>query len=610
MGDIDNGTHASAPGPAGPEAVATSPSKPPGRSSEPIWDRIKRHKVVEWTLAYMAFGYALLHGVQMLRETFEWPLLVSRLTVVGLVLGAPIAVTLAFYHGHRAQHRVSRQELSILIALLLVAGSVLWFVSRHERTAASAVSSVASSAVRETAFNPPPHSIAVLPFANMSEDKEQEYFSDGLTEELLNSLSRVNELQVAGRTSSFYFKGKEVDLSTVAHKLNVGAVLEGSVRRSANTVRITAQLVNGTTGFHLWSQTYDRDLGDVLKLQTEIATAVASALKVALLSDSAAKIELGGTHVPAAFDAYLRGLQAHVNQSGSEDELRSVADYTEAIRLDPDYALAFAGRSLSLTDYATYFATGSAVGESLARAHDDARRALSLAPDLVEAHLALASALEGSLDFTAAQQKFERALALAPSNPRVLRDYASFAGCMGKTDLALNAGRRAVALDPLNHFARYFLGAALLASRHYEEAIAAFAGAVTLDPNDVDSLGLRGSVYYMLGDFQRARASCETDVANESAQVCLAIAYHRLGRDPDAEAALAKLRASWGDARAFHYAEIYTQWGRPLQALQSLDTALRLRNPWLERLKTDPLLDPLRNEPRFQAIERALKFPS
>ena len=112
MGDIDNGTHASAPGPAGPEAVATSPSKPPGRSSEPIWDRIKRHKVVEWTLAYMAFGYALLHGVQMLRETFEWPLLVSRLTVVGLVLGAPIAVTLAFYHGHRAQHRVSRQELS------------------------------------------------------------------------------------------------------------------------------------------------------------------------------------------------------------------------------------------------------------------------------------------------------------------------------------------------------------------------------------------------------------------------------------------------------------------------------------------------------------------
>src|SRR5205807_4619578 len=136
-------------------------------------------------------------------------------------------------------------------------------------------------------------SIAVLPFVNMSGDPKQEYFSDGLTEELLNSLARINELQVAGSRSSFYFKGKDVDLGTVAHKLNVAAVLEGSVRRSAHTVRITAQLINAATGFHLWSKTYDRDLGDVLKLHTEIATAVASALKVTLLGDLAAKVEHG-----------------------------------------------------------------------------------------------------------------------------------------------------------------------------------------------------------------------------------------------------------------------------------------------------------------------------
>jgi adenylate cyclase len=150
----------------------------------------------------------------------------------------------------------------------------------------------------------------VLPFVNMSGDKEQEYFSDGLTEELLNSLAEINGLQVAARTSSFYFKGKDVDLGTIAHRLNVSAVLEGSVRRSSHTIRITAQLIDTVTGFHLWSKTYDRDLGDVLKLQTEIATAVASALKVALLGDVSTKIELGGTRNPGAFDAYLRGAKA------------------------------------------------------------------------------------------------------------------------------------------------------------------------------------------------------------------------------------------------------------------------------------------------------------
>src|SRR5262245_30373226 len=306
------------PAEASREAVVRAPadeqlsaaSQPP----DAFWARVRRHKVVEWTLAYVAFGYALLHGVQMLREAFEWPLLVSRIIAIGLVLGVPIAVTLAWFHGHRARHRVSGQELSILIALLVVAGSVLWWVSRHthERVALPSAANSAASPSAAT-FNPPAHSIAVLPFVNMSGDKEQEYFSEGLTEELLNSLSRINELQVAARTSSFSFQGEHPDIATVAHKLNVGAVLEGSVRRAANTVRITAQLVNGITGFHLWSQVYDRDLGDVLKLQTEIATAVASALKVTLLGNEATKIELGGTHNPGAFDAYLRGSKAFIS---------------------------------------------------------------------------------------------------------------------------------------------------------------------------------------------------------------------------------------------------------------------------------------------------------
>ena len=231
-----------------------------------------------------------------------------------------------------------------------------------------------------TAFNPPPHSIAVLPFVNLSGDKEQEYFSEGLTEELLNSLSRINELQVAARTSSFSFQGEHPDIATVAHKLNVGAILEGSVRRSANTVRITAQLVNGVSGFHVWSQTYDRSIGDVLAIQTEIANAVANALKVTLLNDLAAKVELGGTRNPAAFDAYLRGLKIFNTVRDYRGEGPAIAAFTEAIKLDPGYAMAFANRSIAQVSYAERLPQGGGSDEIYRRAQADAQRAIDLAP--------------------------------------------------------------------------------------------------------------------------------------------------------------------------------------------------------------------------------------
>jgi TolB-like protein len=609
MGDVDNDTHASAPEPAGPEAVAARPSKPPSRSSEPVWDRIKRHKVVEWTLAYVAFGYALLHGVQMLRETFEWPLLVPRLTVVALVLGAPIAVTLAWYHGHRARHRVSGQELSILIALLVVAGSVLWFVSRHERTAAAAVSGAASSAVRETAFNPPPHSIAVLPFVNMSGDKDQEYFSDGLSEELLNSLARINELQVAARTSSFYFKGKDADLATIAHKLNVASVLEGSVRRSGHTIRVTAQLNSAITGFHLWSQTYDRDLSDVLKLQTDIANAVASALKVTLLGKIAEKIEVGGTRNPAAFDAYLRASKAYLAAHDAQAVQAAISGYTEAISLDPQYALAFADRSLALHKLAGYFTKLVAIPETYEKARLDGQHSLVLAPALPQGHLALAVYFESAvLDFTQASTEYERAMALGSGNARVLTNYGGFAVAMGRTEAGLAAARRAVALDPLNPGTHGGLAYALYIARSYKESVAAYLDQLVLDPTAPRAF--LGLPYYILADFQQARATCEFKDQGWPTQWCLALTYEKLGRHADAEAQVAKMKASTGDAEAYQYVTIYAQWGDTFKALEWLETALRLRDSGLEYLRTDPLLDPLRNEARFQAIERALKFPN
>ena len=359
--------------------------------------------------------------------------------------------------------RLRRSALlgGVALAAVIVAGiafDAFWRVHHMPVTGVPAAGKT-EVLVTPATFAPPPHSIAVLPFVNLSGDKEQEYFSDGLTGELLNSLSRINELQVAGRTSSFYFKGEHADLATIAHKLNVATVLEGGVRRSAHTVRVSAQLINAETGFHLWSETYDRDLGDVLKLQTEIATAVASALRITLLGDTAAKIELGGTHNPAAFDAYLRGAKAQTTHHSLEDLQAAIAAYAEAIRLDPDYALAFAGRSLTLSFSALFSQSGRE--RILAAAQADAQNAIALAPSMTEGHIALAIFFSGTLDFTRAMAEYQQAVTLGPGNARALQPAGPFLVGMGRTDTGIATARRVVVIDPLNPLTHESLGLAL-----------------------------------------------------------------------------------------------------------------------------------------------------
>jgi serine/threonine-protein kinase len=283
------------------------------------------------------------------------------------------------------------------------------------------------------------------------------------------------------------------------------------------------------TGFHLWSHTYDRDLGDVLKLETEIAGAVANALKVSLLGEEAGKIELGGTRNPAAFDAYLRGLKADLAAHGVQDLQPAIAGYTEAIGLDPNYANAYANRSIALTGYASE-TSGPAIRESFDKALIDARKAIALTPDLAEGYLALAVYFEnGALDFAKANEAYERALALAPGNARVLRDYGRFAAWMGRTEAGIAAARRAVVLDPLNRDTHRVLAYSLYFGRQNKEAIAAFEDALALDPEDPGAYTPRGLAYYALGDFEHARASCEIKPDHFLNQWCLAVTYNKLG---------------------------------------------------------------------------------
>jgi tetratricopeptide (TPR) repeat protein len=256
-----------------------------------------------------------------------------------------------------------------------------------------------------------------------------------------------------------------------------------------------------------------------------------------------------------------------------EDIPTAIAAYTEAIRLDP-------------------------------------RQAIELAPDLAQAHLALALVSEDTLDFTQASEEYERALALAPGNAQVLRQSGASAAYMGHFDAGLAAARRAVVLDPLARQSHTALSRALYAARHYEEAVAAFAEVISLEPGFKATYGERGLAYYELGDLKSARAACETKPEYWYSQQCLAVIYDKLRQHADAEAELSKVKAAQGDAMAYQYATIYAQWGNLPKALEWLETAMRLRDPGLVNLKTDPLLDPLRQEPRFKAIERELKFPS
>jgi TolB-like protein len=459
-------------------------------------------------------------------------------------------------------------------------------------------------------FSPPPHSIAVLPFTNMSGEKDQDYFSDGLTEELLNALARINELQVAARTSAFSFKDKNIDVGTVGRQLNVSSILEGSVRRSGHTIRITAQLINSATGFNLWSETYDRDIDDVLKLQADIANAVAGALKIKLLEDSTAKAELGGTHNSGALDAYLRGLQL-TRQAASTSPMDCrvpLAAFDQAIGLDPGYALAFAARSLVRWQCATNSPDWLSLRDSEPKlVRQDAETAIVLAPTLSDGYVALSFLEQGLLNFASADAACSRALALAPGSLTVLSSCSQLAAYLGRTQAAVDGARHAVALDPLDPLSHEALARALFFARRYDEASAAYLSSIAIN-HSAEAQGLLGINYYAAGNFTTALNTCQLHPENYRSQICLALVYHAMNRLPDAETQFKKLMQFAGDASAYQYAEINAQWGERQAALDWLEKALQLGDPGLAYVKSDPLLDPLHEEPRYKTVLQKLSL--
>ncbi len=499
------------------------------------------------------------------------------------------------------------------IGLVVAALSVLWPL-RH----ASQKPQQAGSAQAEIApFAPPPHSVAVMAFTNLSGDPGQEYFSDGLSEELIDVLGRIGTLRVPARTSAFSFKGKSATIGDIARLLNVGAVLEGSVRRDGSRLRITARLIDAKTGYQLWSQSYDRDQGDVLRIQGDIAAAVIRSMQESLLDSSSANLDVGGTANPKAFNAYLRGMKlsfaGEYAASGQVALFRdALAAFTEAVTLDPGYAKAHVRRALALmlllnSDDAMDVA---AIGRMQTAAQEEVERAVSLAPELPDAHALLGTVLEWfHFDFVRSLAEVARARALAPNNREANLDYAALQADLGHSQEAVAAAELAASLDPLTPRTYLRLAEIQRTARHLADAQDTLRRGEVLEiaPSSSD-IEDQAWLDLLQGHFAAARQTCAS--ASDSTLIeCLAIAEHALGNTGDAATWLAKLRKTLGDTGAMSYAEIYAQWGQTDDALHWLEEAYRLHDSGLTSIKVDALLDPARETARFKDIERRMNFP-
>ena len=452
-------------------------------------------------------------------------------------------------------------------------------------------------------------SIAVLPFRNLGGEAGDEYFSDGLAEELRATLSRVAQLAVAAQTSSDNFRERKTDARGVAKALGVDFLLEGSLRRSADLIRVSARIVDGTTGFDKWSQSFDRKATDSLSLQSAIAAFVTDAVLAGLAKDERPSERIGGTRNSEAFDAYLRGTSLYALAGGEQSDRGALAAFDVAVAKDPGYAAAHAARSRALTVIANNYAPVGEIPSVYKRSIDAAREAVRIAPDMAEGHSALGFVLfNGQLDAGLAKGPYQRSFELGYGNAEVLSAYANFAGRTGQFVEGREAITRAERLDPLNP--AVFRNAGLLeyAARDYVAARTPLRTALSLNPKARIVQSTLGDIALMEGDPAAARALYEQEPDEASRWRGLAIAEAKLGRMDQATAAYDKLVKIGMGASHYQQAQVMAQWGRGDDALGFLEQALALRDAGLVRLRNDPLLDPVRTQPRFIAIEREIGF--
>jgi len=458
------------------------------------------------------------------------------------------------------------------------------------------------------------NSVAVLPFDNLSGDPQQAYFSDGLSEEVRATLARNHALRVMAQSSSGRFRGASADAKAIARELGVAFLLDGSVRRAGDDVRVNAELVDGETGVSVWSDVFERRLDDVFAVQEGIAVAVATALASAVGAAEppapAASPQAGGaTSNAAAFDAYLRGRALYDLSADEASERQALAQFDAALALDPDYAAAHAARARSLTAIANQYGKPGETAAMYDAAIVAARRAIEIAPGLADAYSTLGFTLfQGKLDATAAREPFERSAQLGAGESTVLARFAQYAARCGRDAEAASAMQRAIERDALNPLIHRAAGAIAYAARRYEDSLAPLERALAMNPRMSRAPAMRGDALLNLGRLDEARAAYDAEPVVDFRLTGLALVAQRDNDAAGARSTLGQLIAAEGDRVRYQQAQVLAQLGDVGGALDALERARALGDSGLIYARNDPFLDPLRAEPRMQRLLAGMGF--
>ena len=587
-----------------------------------LFNELKRRNVIRVSIAYIVMAWLVMQVADVILNNIVAPGWVFHVLLLFVAIGFPFAVFFAWAFeltpdGLKREHEVDRSQSitphtgkkldrAIIVVLVVALGYFAYdkFIDSPSREAALLEARARARAAAGQEATPGfDRSIAVLPFINMSDDADNEYFSDGLSEELLNLLAQIPELKVVSRSSSFQFKGEKIDVKEAAQKLNVAHVLEGSVRKSGKQIRITAQLIKADDGYHMWSETYDRSLDDIFAIQDEISAAVVAALKVELLGE-APRAEVVNA------EAYTLFLKARYLYSkwGKENFERAIEAFRQALIIEPEYADAWASLSVA---YLTQTTSGYRPrDEGLALARDAVDRALSYNPGLAAAWARL-SLIQSRFDWdwAGAEASLQKALDLAPNDYRVLSAAGSLSGTLDRLDDALAYYRRILDKEPLELISLYNVSEVLLKQGRLDESKAAFRRLLELNPEDWGTHTQLAIILLLQGDSQEAWRELDLEVDPLQQEFGRILALSSLDRKDEAAAMLdayIEKNKSWA---AFPIADIYAWQGDVDSAFSWLQRAIEQRDSSLTNILTDPLLTSLHDDPRWLELLEQMDLP-
>jgi len=459
-----------------------------------LLQRLRERKLVQWALAYAAGAFALLQGVDIVAQRFGWPESIERALIVALAVGFFVALVVAWYHGERGEQRIGGTELTILALLLAIGGAILWRFAPSDGER------------RVAASTAPEKSIAVLPFANLSEEKANAFFADGIQDEILTRLAKIGTLKVISRTSTLRYASHPEDLKEIARQLGVANILEGSVQKAADAVRVNVQLIRADGDSHLWAETYDRKLDNVFGVESEVATAIAAALDAKLSGAEKAELARKPTTNAEAWEAYLRGLAlADRPDLDSADQIEAAKAFEKAVRLDADFAEAWA--VLSIVDAGLVFTESDSSAVRRESARSALAQAVRLSPDAYETRRAQAyHAYFIDRDYDGARAILEQIRSRAPSDAEIPRALALIARRKGNWDESDRLFGEALELDPRNLKVLMWAADNQLARRRFPDALRLLGRFTDISPGDNGALGRASNIHMAMGDLDSAEA--------------------------------------------------------------------------------------------------------